>query len=96
MRLEMVDGETPFLLSNACLKATAADVYSTEFVLYFRDLGIMVPLKVNQKGLFTVELSGVLHAISSNSVNHVCAKQCEVVTTAISDEQLGLGVGKTE
>lgn len=54
----------------------------------------MVPLKVNQKGLFTVELSGVLHAISANSVNHVCAKQCEVVTTAISDEQLG--VGKTE
>ena len=67
MKLEIVDGETPFLLSNAFLKATAADVHSTESRLYFRDLEIGVPLKSNPKGLYTVELSKILKAVSRNS-----------------------------
>ena len=46
-----MNGETPFLLSNAFLKATAADVCSTESALFFRKLGISVPLQLNAKGL---------------------------------------------
>eukprot|EP00435_Cladocopium_sp_Y103_P065490 s837_g27.t1 len=67
MRLEVVNGETPFLLSNAFLKATAADVCSTESALYFRNLGVSVPLQMNSKGLYTVELAEVLKAVSDMS-----------------------------
>ena len=85
MRLEIVDGETPFLLSNAFLKATAADVSSTESKLYFRDLDVGVPLKSNSKGLFTVELSKILKAVSSKSQVSSKVSSCEVVTNVISE-----------
>ena len=86
MKLEIVDGETPFLLSNAFLKATTADVHSTESQLYFRNLGIGVPLKSNPKGLYTVELSKILKAVSRNSEVESRTASCEVVTNVISLE----------
>ena len=88
MRLEVVNGETPFLLSNAFLKATAADVCSTESALFFRKLGISVPLQLNAKGLYTVELAEVLKAVSKDQDTVNCAKTCEVVTTAMIESSV--------
>jgi hypothetical protein len=82
MRLEVVNGETPFLLSNAFLKSTAADVSSGNGELIFRELGCRVPLKTNPKGLFTVELSEVLQVFSKTSQKDWSVKPCEVVTFA--------------
>ena len=82
MRLEVVNGETPFLLSNAFLKSTAADVSSGNGELIFRELGCRVPLKTNPKGLFTVELSEVLQVFSKTSQKDWNVKSCEVVTFA--------------
>ena len=88
MRLEVVNGETPFLLSNAFLKATAADVCSTESALFFRKLGVSVPLQLNAKGLYTVELAEVLKAVPREQDTVDCAKTCEVVTTAIIESSV--------
>ena len=53
--------------------------------LVFRDLGVKVPLKTNAKGLYTVELSAILKAVSDKSDMPQCAENCEVVTNVISE-----------
>ena len=78
MRLEVVGGNTPFLLSNAFLKATAADVCTTASVLRFTDTGIEVPLQTNPKGLFTVELAEVLKRVSPQ--RDCSVDRCEMIT----------------
>ena len=80
MRLEVVSGDTPFLLSNAFLKATSADVSSRNSELVFHQQGCKVPLQVNSKGLFTVELSEVLKAFAKSDGKRQVAGSCEVVT----------------
>ena len=86
MRLEVVQGETPFLLSNAFLKATAADVSSRNHELVFHEHGKKVPLQVNSKGLFTVELSEVLKVFANSAGSHChLADSCEVVTYTHSE-----------
>ena len=80
MRLEVVSGDTPFLLSNAFLKATSADVSSRNSELVFHQQGCKVPLQVNAKGLFTVELSEVLKVFAKSDGKRQVAGSCEVVT----------------
>eukprot|EP00435_Cladocopium_sp_Y103_P061648 s411_g23.t1 len=82
MRLEVVNGETPFLLSNAFLKATAADVSSRNSELVFHGQNCRVPLKVNSKGLFTVELAQVLAVFSRAAEKQQPESQCEMITLA--------------
>jgi hypothetical protein len=95
MRLEVVKGETPFLLSNAFLKATAADVCSSSCELFFTESGIRVPLHVNSKGLYTVELADVLKAVGK-CTNSECADNCEVVTHVKTVENSMKSVVKTK
>ena len=82
MRLEVVAGETPFLLSNAFLKSTSADVLSGSNELYFWGVDKRVPLSVNHKGLFTVDLSRVLEVFATTSQKKQVLSSCEVVTFA--------------
>ena len=85
MRLEVVSGETPFLLSNAFLRATAADVMSSDSELMFRKHGLRVPLQVTPKGLFTVDLAEVLSLFAGHGLSKSMqwAETCEVVTHAV-------------
>ena len=52
LRIEVVEGETPFLLSNSFLKALNADVCTSNSSLRLNTLNKHVPLKTNSKGLF--------------------------------------------
>ena len=58
MRIEVVEGDTPFLLSNSFLRSIDADVCIRNSSLRLNQLGIEVPLIVNQKGLFMVSIGG--------------------------------------
>ena len=60
LKIEVVEGETPFLLSNSFLKAIDADVCTSNSTLRLNQLSKIVPLKTNSKGLFTVELAEIL------------------------------------
>lgn len=62
LRIEVVEGQTPFLLSNSFLKALNADVCRSNSSLRLNSLSKHVPLKTNSKGLFVVELTEVLAA----------------------------------
>ena len=81
MRIEVVRGETPFLLSNSFLRAIDADVCTRLSTLRLNQLGIEVPLKTNPKGLFVVQLADVIDAFSRE---HSC-QNLEIVTNVISE-----------
>ena len=66
MRLEVVDGKTPFLLSNAFLRALGADVCSSAQELVVPKLGVRIPLQCDSKGLYQVELADVLTRLVRN------------------------------
>ena len=83
MRLEVVKGSTPFLLSNAFLKAVEADVCTSTQELKMFGGGVRVALTVNRKGLFLVELSDILQKISGR----MFGKEREVVTVAVDETQ---------
>ena len=81
MRIEVVEGDTPFLLSNSFLRAIDANVCIRNSSLRLNQLDIEVPLIVNPKGLFMVQLADVIAAFSREHTNH----QCEVVTNVITE-----------
>ena len=83
MRIEVVSGGTPFLLSNAFLKSLAADVCTSTSELRVAGSRQRIPLKVNSKGLFQVELSHVLDVISREALN---SRDAGEVVTHVSDE----------
>jgi hypothetical protein len=64
MRIEVVEGDTPFLLSNSFLRAIDADVCTRKSLLRLNQLGSVVPLKSNSKGLFVVQLAEVISAFN--------------------------------
>ena len=76
MKLEVVGGNTPFLLSNAFLKAVQADICTSSQELRMLANKIVVPLQMNKKGLLLVDLANILEAIARVSPD----VQCEVVT----------------
>ena len=83
MKVEVVAGETPFLLSNSFLKSIDADVCTGRSTLRLNQLGYEVPLRTNNKGLFVVELAEVIAAFSRE---HQCQK-VELVTTVTVEQQ---------
>ena len=83
MKIEVVEGDTPFLLSNSFLRAIDADVCTRSPVLRLNQLGTTVPLKVNRKGLFVVKLADVIAAFSRE---HPC-QNLEIVTNVTTETQ---------
>ena len=83
MKVEVVAGETPFLLSNSFLKSIDADVCTGSSTLRLNQLGYEVPLQTNSKGLFVVELAEVIAAFSRE---HQCQK-VELVTAVTVEQQ---------
>ena len=81
---KVVEGETPFLLSNAFLKAVAADVCTSTHELKLFHGVVSVGLKVNRKGLFLIELSEILEAVMSQTAD--LKADCEVVTALIEEK----------
>ena len=81
MRIEVVEGDTPFLLSNSCLRAIDADVCTRKSLLRLNQLGSVVPLKSNSKGLFVAQLAEVIIAFNRE---HTC-QNLEVVTNVTTE-----------
>ena len=76
LKIEVVSGETPFLLSNSFLKAIDADVCTNKSCLRLNQCDTEIPLQANSKGLFVVELSEILNAISREHK----VLECELIT----------------
>lgn len=84
LELEVVDGTTPFLLSNAFLKAVAADICTSRKMLCVFHGKVSVPLDVSEKGLFSVDLVEILrHA----QVEDLHGESWEVVTNMIDEKK---------
>eukprot|EP00435_Cladocopium_sp_Y103_P017364 s1359_g4.t1 len=89
MKIEVVEGDTPFLLSNSFLRAIDADVCTRNSTLRLNQLDHEVPLKTNSKGLFVVELSEVISAFSrEHQINKIDESKCELVTNVTFEQQL--------
>ena len=77
LKLEVVDGTTPFLLSNAFCKAVSADICTSKRELCMFHGRVSVPLTVSEKGLFLVDLLDVMKHAGSAEVQN---ETWEVVT----------------
>ena len=64
LKIEVVQGWTPFLISNAFLSALEADLQVSRAVLKISQWGVEVKLHRNNKGLFTVALTELIEAAS--------------------------------
>ena len=84
MKVEVVQGMTPFLLSNSFLHALGADVMVSRSSLRVAGWRSEVKLQRNAKGLFTVRLTDLIEAASLNT-NSVETE--EVITLASSCNQ---------
>ena len=86
LRLEVVDGTTPFLVSNAFLQAVPADICTSRKMLCMFHGRVSVPLSVSEKGLFSVDLVEILkHA----QVEDLHGESWEVVTNMIDEKKTG-------
>ena len=82
LKIEVVDGTTPFLLSNAFLKAVTADICTSKRLLSMFQGKVSVPLEVSDKGLFLVDLTKILKHAQKNLLH---GDTWEVVTN-LTDE----------
>eukprot|EP00435_Cladocopium_sp_Y103_P051301 s650_g15.t2 len=81
-RVEVVQGWTPFLISNAFLSFLGADLLVSQSVLRVSAWCLDVKLHRNSKGLFTVCLTELIDA-ASHREGHPCSE--EVITWASSN-----------
>jgi hypothetical protein len=88
MKIEVVKGSTPFLISNAFLHALHADLLVSQSCLRVPTWKNDVKLNRNSKGLFIVKLSELLEAAGTQVGNSL---QEEVITLSSSLHQ---GEGK--
>ena len=86
LKLEVVDGATPFLLSNAFLKAVAADICTSKQVLCMFHGRVSVPLAMSEKGVFLVDLVEILTHAENVKVH---GESWEVVTHSVDETQNG-------
>ena len=68
-------------MSNSCLRAIDADVCTRKSLLRLNQLGSVVPLKSNSKGLFVAQLAEVIIAFNRE---HTC-QNLEVVTNVTTE-----------
>ena len=83
LKIEVVDGTTPFLLSNAFLKAVSADICTSKRLLCMFHGKVSVPLTVSSKGLFLVDLLQILKHANQLEMNG----NWEVVTNLTDETQ---------
>ena len=94
MRIEVVEGDTPFLLSNSFLRAIDADVCTRKSLLRLNQLGTTVPLRSNDKGLFVIELAEVIEAFNREHTHQSC-QNLEVVTNVTTETEQLQHLGST-
>ena len=83
LRIEVVQGWTPFLISNAFLSALEADLQISRSILKVSRWGVEVKLCRNEKGLFTVSLTELIDA--AHEIEGKPSTE-EVITMACNDQ----------
>ena len=66
LKVEVVEGQTPFLLSIAFLRALRAEIHVAACELRIPGVREAVQLHCNSKGLFQLELADVLRVVANN------------------------------
>ena len=84
LKLEVVQGWTPFLISNAFLSALDAELQISKCILKIPKWGVSVKLQRNCKGLFTVALTELIEA--ANKFEGRPGSE-EVITMACNDQR---------
>ena len=83
LKVEVVQGWTPFLISNAFLSALDAELQISKCILKIPKWGVSVKLQRNCKGLFTVALKELIEA-ANEFEGRPCSE--EVITMACNDQ----------
>ena len=65
LKVEVVQGWTPFLISNAILSALEAELHVSSCLLRVPQWGADLKLHRNSTGLFTSELTALIQAASA-------------------------------
>ena len=70
IRVEVVPGQTPFLISNSILKGLRGIVDVEDQVLRFKDNPTVIPLKPCRKSLLSVKVADLLMSAPTPMLNH--------------------------
>ena len=70
IRVEVVPGQTPFLLSNSVLRALRAVVDVEAKQVWFKGTNTSIPLKTCRKNLMSVDFSQILNLSMDHTVGH--------------------------
>ena len=103
LKIEVVQGLTPFLISNVFLSAIEADIISSRSCLHVSKWGHDIPLSRNSKGLFIVALKDLLTAADEfgqlreveEVITMVTAKGNRYLSSEVSSKQQQQHVGKS-
>jgi len=67
LKIAVVPGSTPFLLSNTLLRALEATIDTSQHMLHATKIGKSFPLKLTSKGLFLLDLNDLAQPIERSS-----------------------------
>jgi hypothetical protein len=67
LKIAVVPGSTPFLLSNTLLRALVATIDTSQHMLHATKLGKSFPLNLTSKGLFLLDLNHLAQPIERSS-----------------------------
>ena len=82
LKVAIVPGRTPFLVSNTLVRALKASIDAERDVLISRSLACEVPLKLTSKGLYLIDINDLIHAGQKAVVS-----KAEVTCTFVSEAQ---------
>ena len=85
LKIAVVPGATPFLLSNTLLRALGATIDTTKHVLHATKISKSFPLNLTSKGLFLLDLNDLAQP-ASGSTNF--SKLAETHATACDDADI--------
>ena len=78
LKVAIVPGSTPFLLSNTLLRALESIIDTQQKVLFSKKLGMSFPLQLTSKGLFLLDLND-LASVKSSQMPPECIAETNVV-----------------
>ncbi len=87
LKVAIVPGSTPFLLSNTLLRALESIIDTKQKVLFSKKLDMSFPLQLTSKGLFLLDLNDLASAESSHTPSECIAETNVVVEPKLGDPQ---------
>jgi len=86
LKVAIVNGGTPFLISNTLMRTMSAKIDCARQVLSSKLLNQPVPLHLTAKGLFLMDMNALIRAAMDKTPSHLPDSTTESAETFVSDE----------